>query len=120
MSFGVTNPSGPKLASTTIWKTSTTYTGAQTDTVIKAAPAAGLSLYITDIIMSNGATAGTMKLVEDTASAVDVIELKFLAINGNLTHHFLTPVKLTAAKDLGLTSATCTTHSVTVCGFTAP
>lgn len=120
MPCGVNNPTGPKLQSKTIWKSSVNFGGAQTDTAIKAAPGAGLSLYITDIIMSNGAVAGNMKLVENTASATDILEVMYFAINGGLVCNFKTPIKLTADKDLGLTSVDCTSHTIIVTGFTAP
>ena len=94
---------------------------AQTNTELVAAPGAGLSLYITDVIISNGATAGNVKLVESTAdSPLDIIEVGYFAINGGFVSNFQTPLKLTANKNLGYTSVSCTTHSVTVSGYTAP
>lgn len=102
------------------WSVAVNYTGAQTAVEVKATPGASLSLYITDVVVSNGATAGNVKFLEDTASAVDKIEVMYFAINGGATLHFRTPIKLTANKNLGMTSVTCTTHSITVCGYTAP
>jgi len=94
---------------------------AQTNTELVATPGAGLSLYITDVIISNGATAGNVKLVESTASSpLDIIEVAYLAINGGFVANFQTPLKLTANKNLGYTSVSCTTHSVTVAGYIAP
>ena len=94
---------------------------AQTNTELVAAPGAGLSLYITDVIISNGATAGNVKLVESTAdSPLDIIEVGYFAINGGFVSNFQTPLKLTANKNLGYTSVSCTTHSITVSGYTAP
>lgn len=103
------------------WSVAATYAGAQTNTEIKATPGAGLSLYITDIVVSNGATAGNIKFVESTAvSPVDKIEIMYFAINGGAALHFRTPIKLTADKNFGITSVTCTTHSVTINGYIAP
>ncbi|MCJ7805917.1 hypothetical protein MUP46_04730 [Patescibacteria group bacterium] len=102
------------------WSATANYAAAQTAVEIKAAPGAGLSLYITDVVCSNGATAGNMKFGEDTASLVDKIEVMYFAVNGGAALHFRTPIKLTANKNFGLTSVTCTTHSVTICGYTAP
>lgn len=102
------------------WSASAAYTGAQTAVEVKATPGASLSLYITDVVVSNGATAGNVKLGEDTAALVDKIEVMYFAINGGTALHFRTPIKLTANKNLGLTSVTCTTHSITVNGYTAP
>ena len=94
---------------------------AQTNTELVATPGAGLSLYVTDIIISNGATAGNVKLVESTASSpVDILEVMYFAINGGCVINLQTPLKLTANKNLGYTSVACTTHSVTVAGYTAP
>jgi len=102
------------------WSVSANYSSAQTAVEVVAAPGAGLSLYITDVVCSNGAVAGNMKFGEDTASLVDKIEVMYFAINGGAALHFRTPIKLTANKNFGLTSVTCTTHSVTVNGYTAP
>ncbi len=95
------------------------YATAQTNASLKAAPGAGLSLYITDVIMSNGATAGTMKLIDGSGGATKVGTMYF-AITGGAALHFQTPIKLTANTALCLTSVTVTTHSVVVNGFTAP
>jgi hypothetical protein len=94
---------------------------AQADHELVAAPGAGLSLYLTDVIVSNGATAGTCKIIEDTASAkTALIDVMYLAINGGAVLNLRTTMRLTANKNLGFTSATVTTHTVTVCGYTAP
>lgn len=94
---------------------------AQTNTELQATPGAGLSLYITDIIISNGATEGNVKLVESTGSTpLDILEVMYFAINGGCVINFQTPLKLTANKNLGYTSVDCTTHSVTVSGYVAP
>jgi hypothetical protein len=102
------------------WSAAANYGAAQTNQEIVAAPGASLSLYITDVICSNGAAAGNMKFVEDTAAAADKIEVLYFAINGGAALHFRTPIKLTANKNFGITSVTCTTHSVTINGYTAP
>jgi hypothetical protein len=102
------------------WSVAANYGSAQTAVEVVAAPGAGLSLYITDVVCSNGAVAGNMKFGEDTAALVDKIEVMYFAINGGAALHFRTPIKLTANKNFGLTSVTCTTHSVTVNGYTAP
>ena len=94
---------------------------AQTNTELVATPGANLSLYITDIIISNGATAGNVKLVESTADTpLDIVEVEYFAVNGGLASNFQTPLKLTANKNLGYTSVDVTTHSITVSGYIAP
>lgn len=104
-----------------LWDVAENHTAAQTNNSLKGAPGASLSLYITDIIVSNGATAGNIKFVEDTAGTpVDLIEVVYLAANGGFVTNFRTPLKVTANKDFGFTSVTVTTHSITVLGFIAP
>lgn len=97
-----------------------TYAGAQTNTVLQAAPGAGLSLYITDVTISNGATAGTGKFVEDPAGTpADKIPAISLGINGYFSQSFANPIKLTANKALGFTSITATNHTILINGFIA-
>lgn len=94
---------------------------AQTNNPILSAPGAGLSLYITDIIVSNGATAGSIRFVEDTAGTpVIKVQETYMAINGGAVIPLKTPIRITANKDFGYTSTTVTTHSVTVSGYIAP
>jgi len=98
-----------------------TYTAAMTDAELVAAPGEGLSLHVTDIVISNGATAGSVVIEEDTASAKTAkVQSLFLAINGGASISLKTPIRLTANKNLGITSATVTTHSVLVNYFIAP
>jgi len=94
---------------------------AQTNTVLKAAPGANLSLYITDIMISNGATAGDVRIVEDPAGTpVIKIPKLYFAANGGASKHFNTPIRITANKAIGYTSTTVTTHSILVSGYIAP
>jgi hypothetical protein len=99
------------------WSASADYAAAQTNATVKAAAGAGLKLYITDVIVSNGATAGNITLLDGSGGTV-LLEL-YPAINGGLTHAFRTPIALTANTLLAITSTTVTTHSVTVSGFIA-
>lgn len=101
-----------------LWSASADYAAAQTNATVKAAPGAGLSLYITDIIISNGATAGNITLLDGSGGTVK-FEL-YAAITGGVAHSLRTPIKLTANTLLAITSTTVTTHSVTISGFTAP
>lgn len=97
------------------WSASADYAAAQTNATVKAAAGEGLSLYITDVIVSNGATAGNITLLDGSGGTV-LLEL-YPAINGGLTHSFRTPIKLTANTLLAITSTTVTTHSITVSGY---
>ena len=100
------------------WDISADYAVAQTNTSIKASPGAGLRLYITDILISNGATAGNITLLDGAGGTVkwDI----YPAINGGCVSNLKTPIKLTVNTALCITSTTVTTHSVTICGFIAP
>lgn len=100
------------------WTLSADYASAQTNTSLKTAPGAGLKLYITDVIVSNGATAGNITLLNGSGGAV-LLEL-YPGVNGGLSMPFRTPLVLSADTALCLTSTTVTTHSVTICGYTAP
>lgn len=103
------------------WSLYEDHTTAQTNNQLKAAPGAGLSLYVTDVVVSNGATAGTIKLVEDeTGTPVQISQTIYMPINGGAVIHWNQPRRLTANKTLGFTSATVTTHSIEVHGFIAP
>lgn len=103
------------------WKVNENHVTAQTNNQLKAAPGANLSFYITDIIISNGATAGTVKLVEDEGGTpADIFGPYYFAVNGGICKRFATPIRMTANKSLGFTSTSVTTHTVTVVGYTAP
>lgn len=104
-----------------LWKANENHSSAQTNNELKAAPGAGLSLYVTDIVISNGATAGTVKLVEDTGGTpADLLGPVYLGINAGMSKKFATPIRLTADKNLGFTSTLATTHTIFVSGYTAP
>jgi len=100
------------------WEVSADYSAAQTNASIKVAPGAGLSLYITDISISNGATAGNITLLNGSGGAVKY-EI-YPAINGGAVDNRRTPIKLSANTALVITSTTVTTHSVNISGFIAP
>lgn len=100
------------------WSVSADYASAQTNTSVKAAPGAGLKLYITDIFLSNGATAGNVTLLNGSGGSV--VWEAYPGINGGAAPSFRTPIVLSANTALVITSTTVTTHSVTICGYTAP
>jgi len=99
------------------WHVSADYASAQTNTSVKAAPGASLSLYITDIQISNGATAGNVTLLDGSGGTV-LYEV-YPGINGGATLTLRNPIKLTANTALCITSTTVTTHSVFVSGYIA-
>lgn len=100
-----------------IWHAAAEYTAAETDTSVKAAPGAGLSLYITDIYFAaNGAV--TITLEEGTST------LKFryyaAAAGDGVSKAFQVPIKLTANTALTVTTSAAVTATVVVNGYTAP
>lgn len=93
------------------------YASAQTNTSVQAAPGASLSLYITDLVISNGATAGNITLLDGSGGTVK-FEI-YPAINGGVSLSLRNPIKLTANTALCITSTTVTTHSIFVSGYIA-
>lgn len=93
------------------------YASAQTNVSVQAAPGASLSLYITDFVISNGATAGNITLLDGSGGTVK-FEL-YPAVNGGVSMSLRNPIKLTANTALCLTSTTVTTHSIFVSGYIA-
>lgn len=116
MPTSINNPVA--VAAKTVWSATDNQSSAQTNKELIAAPGAGLYLYLTDIIISNGATAGSIKLVEKTGTPADIAELMYFAINGGCVINLETPIKLSVNENLGYTSVDCTTHSITVVGYT--
>lgn len=87
---------------------------AQTHKELIAAPSsASQSIYITDIVISNGATAGWIELEEDAGGANSPIYARlYTAINGGCVHHLKIPIKCAAGVNVGFSSNTVTTHSI--------
>jgi hypothetical protein len=93
-------------------------TAASTAIALISAPGASLSLYITDIVVSNGPTAGQVWFGESTGSLQIKVQKLFLGANVGASLNFQTPIKLTANTNFGFSSATCTTHSILVNYYT--
>jgi len=86
------------------------YASAQTNVSVIAAPGASLSIYITDIQLSNGAVAGNVTLLDGSGGTVKWEA--YPAINGGAVLNLRQPIRLTANTALCLTSTTVTTHSI--------
>jgi hypothetical protein len=111
---------GRQLVETThpnFWSASVDYASAQTNATVKAAPGASLKLYITDILLSNGATAGNVTLLDGSGGTV--LWEAYPAITGGAKDTRKSPIVLTANTLLAITSTTVTTHSLTVSGYIA-
>jgi hypothetical protein len=107
-----THPHPPR-----IWHAASEFTTAQTDTTVKAAPGAGLSLYITDIfVAANGAV--TVTLEEGTST----LKFRFYASSAgqNASRSLIVPIKLTANTALTVTTSAAVTCTVSVSGYSAP
>jgi hypothetical protein len=99
------------------WTATDYFTSAATFEV-RATPGAGKSLYLTDFLISNGATAGTITVVEATGGAkTPLVGKMYFAVNGGATSNFKTPIKVTANTNLGIDGSSVTTHSVTFNGY---
>jgi len=91
------------------------YTTAQTDTVLIAAPGAGVAIYITDIVISANA-AVDMTLEEGTT--VPIHEFYFDA-KGGAVMNFRTPRKLADNTALTITTSAAQTVFITVHYYSA-
>lgn len=96
---------------------------AQTAKALVAA-VTGESHFITRVTISNGATAGSLRLVRNTASAANLTPEIYLPINGTVVLEFgrdeVAPLRVAKGQDIGYTSTTVTTHSVIVEGYSVP
>lgn len=97
------------------WSVTYSTNVAQTNKIVVSTPTATVALYITDIVIANGATAGQITLLDGIGGSV--IWNVFLGVNGPFGISLKTPIRLTANKPLCITSTTVTTHSVTINGF---
>ena len=106
--------SGPRL-----WSYHENSSNALTDAEVHAAPAAGLSLYVTDVIISLGA-ATALNVFFEEGSTTKLGPYYLEAVNGRSIHlRFATPKKITAATALTVTTSAAVAHSIDCMGFTA-
>lgn len=109
------HPHGPQ-----IWSKHLDGSSAYTDESIHAAPGAGLSLYVTDIVFSSGAATAINLFFEEGASKV-LGPYYLEAVAGRGLHiKFQTPKKITANTALTATTSAAIAQSIDVTGFTAP
>ena len=107
-------PYGPQ-----VWSYHSDGSTALTDATVHAAPGAGLSLYVTDIIVSTGAaTAMNVFFEEATTKVLGPYYLEAVAGRG-LIIKFQTPKKITANTALTVTTSAAIAQCVDVTGFTA-
>jgi hypothetical protein len=88
-------------------------TNGQTNVQLIAAPAAGLRLHITDVIIAGGGAAGVAIILKSGTT-------DFARINPGVAHSFKTPLRLNAAEALNAVIETGNSNVwVTVLGYTA-
>ena len=104
-----------------LWSANDNGATTETDTVIKTAPGAGLSLYITDIIYT-AAAAGTLTVSEDPGGGSEAVLLgpHQIAAAGGFTKSYGTPIKLTTNLALGYTMTGSGQHTLSIVGYIAP
>jgi hypothetical protein len=107
-------PHGPQ-----VWSYHSDGSSALTDATVHAAPGAGLSLYVTDIVVSTGAATALNVFFEEGASKV-LGPYYLEAVAGRGLHlKFATPKKITANTALTVTTSAAIAQCVDVTGFTA-
>jgi hypothetical protein len=87
------------------------------NTSLKAAPGAGVSVYVTDVIFSNEGTANQVMLLNGSGGTA-LVNI-YMAANTNFTHRFEVPIKLTANTALCITSTADDHLLAMVNGFTS-
>lgn len=106
------HPHGPQA-----WKYHANGSTALTDDTVHAAPGAGLSVYITDIVFSSGAaTAINLILEEATTTIFGPLYLEAVAGRG-VAVHFVVPLKVTANTAVTVTTSASIAHSVHIHGY---
>jgi hypothetical protein len=99
--------------------------GATADTVCQVAPGAGLRFYVTDVVISNGATAQTVRIITGTGTTCGtstdiVIPLINMPINGTVTIALQTPLQTALNEDICSDISGTTAHSVLISGYILP
>ena len=104
---------------------SATISATTAGTTILVPSTAANSIYLTDLIVSNGATAGWVYLGNNpgatapTTTAI-LIQNLYFAANGGISHPFRSTIKVPASNNLVLTAVSCTTISATATYYVAP
>lgn len=117
----------PTVASGPTTRFSCVVSAVTVTTQCQAAPAAGQSIYITDVVVStNVATAQTLQLISGTGTNCvtgPVVATQAFAFGTTITNFWVswnTPIKLAAASALCVKPSAATSFSATISGYTAP
>ncbi len=106
------HPHGPR-----IWHASNEFTAAETDTTVKAAPGASLSLYITDIYV---AVDGAVDVTLEEGTTTFKWRYYGAAKGDGVALRLNTPIKLAANTLLSVTTDAAVNVALVVSGYTAP
>lgn len=102
------------------WSFHSNGNAALTDQSVQAAPGAGQSIYVTDIVFStNAATACTVFFEEGAVTVLGPYALEAVAGRG-LAIHFQTPKKITPNTALTVTTTAAIAQALDVHGYIAP
>ena len=102
------------------WSYHENSSSALTDASVQAAPGAGLSVYITDIMLSNGAATALNLFIEEGASTVLGPYYLEAVVGRSLHVRFKTPKKGTANTAITVTTSAAVAHGLDILGFIAP
>ena len=83
-------------------------------TTLIASPGYHKSIFITDLIISNGATAGYFRLYENSATISYIMYSQNLAIDRSLVANFSSPMRLAPNNLLGYVADTADDYSITI------
>jgi hypothetical protein len=97
------------------------YTSAQMNVVLKAIAGSTTAYYVTDIIISNGPTSGTVYLLESSSNYASRNKMGpyYLAVNGGVSINMTDGINWDTNSSIVFTSVNVTNHTVTVLGYTA-
>ena len=96
------------------------YSSVESNTALISSPGYHTSIFLTDLIISNGDTAGYVTIEEDTSDNQKIlIQRQNLAINGAMIANFSEPIQVNPNTDLGVTSSTADDFSVTAIYYLA-
>lgn len=96
------------------------YSTAQTEVELVAAPGAGLSLFITDILFSTNTAMSFSLLRAVGGSPTTHIGPHYVAANSSVHLQLGTHVRVGLNENLGFTSSASGNHTITVLGYTSP
>lgn len=102
------------------WSYHENSSNALTDAAVQGAPVGGFSIYITDIIFSNGSSSSLSVFIEEVSTTI-LGPYYLEAVAGRSIHlRFSTPKKCTAATAITATTSAAVAHSLDILGFIAP